>query len=396
MTLDECSAAVASNEKRPISGAETAMERPDDAPMPSLAYSTPLFGETGAPVEAVNMLSRDMTERKCTENYTELLTAIVESSDDAIIAKDLRGVVAAWNPGAERLFGYAAEEVVGKSITILIPADRVHEELKILERISRGERIDHYETIRRRKDGSLVEISLTISPIRDSRGKIVGASKIARDITDLKRAQERQSLLLKEMDHRVKNAFELASGLVALTARSAKTTQEMAETVRERLNSLSRAHELTLPHFSRGLQEPAVTTTLSALAGTMVSPFVHLESKDDPQVAVDGPNVAIGAGAITGLALVLHEFATNAAKYGALSSPRGRVRIDWSVERGELLLTWRERGGPPLNGEPTRKGFGHVLAHRTITGQLGGRISRTWNREGLVVHVSIPMDILCR
>lgn len=118
------------------------------------------------------------------------LTAIVESSDDAIVSKDINGIILSWNKGAEKIFGYTAEEVIGKSITILIPPGRISEEAEILTRIRAGERVDHYETIRQRKDGSLVNISLTVSPIRDDSGKIVGASKIARDITERKRASD--------------------------------------------------------------------------------------------------------------------------------------------------------------------------------------------------------------
>jgi PAS domain S-box-containing protein len=128
-----------------------------------------------------------------------LMAAIVESSDDAIISKDLNGIIMSWNYGAERLFGYAAAEVIGKSVTILIPPGRADEEPYILERIRRGEKVDHYETVRRRKDGSEVDISLTVSPVRDKSGKVIGASKIARDISERKRAEiEREESLRRE------------------------------------------------------------------------------------------------------------------------------------------------------------------------------------------------------
>ena len=133
---------------------------------------------------------RDITERRRAEEIRFRLAAVVESSDDAIVSKTLEGVITTWNKGAERIFGYSAEEVVGKPITILIPPDRIDEEPVILEKLRRGERIDHYETVRMRKDGTLLFVSLTVSPVRDSRGKIVGVSKIARDITDRKRAEE--------------------------------------------------------------------------------------------------------------------------------------------------------------------------------------------------------------
>jgi len=134
-------------------------------------------------------ITRNTTERKRAERAALLLGAIVDSSDDAIISKDLNGIIMSWNQAAERLFGYTAEEAVGKSITILIPADRQDEEPDILARLRRGERVDHFETIRRRKDGSLIHISLTISPVKDRHGRIIGASKIARDITERKRAE---------------------------------------------------------------------------------------------------------------------------------------------------------------------------------------------------------------
>ena len=127
---------------------------------------------------------RDITDRNRGEEASRHLAAIIQSSDDAIISKDLNGTITSWNAAAERLFGYRPQEIIGKSILTLIPPDRQHEEPKIIERIRRGERIDHYETVRRRQDGTLLDISVTVSPLKDKTGKIIGASKIARDITD--------------------------------------------------------------------------------------------------------------------------------------------------------------------------------------------------------------------
>lgn len=127
---------------------------------------------------------RDITDRRRGDEASRRLAAIIESSDDAIVSKDLNGIITSWNAAAERLFGYKAEEIVGQSILLLIPPERQHEEPRILERIRRGDRIDHYETVRRRKDGSLFDISVTVSPLRDKTGKIIGASKIARDISE--------------------------------------------------------------------------------------------------------------------------------------------------------------------------------------------------------------------
>ena len=133
---------------------------------------------------------RDITQRKRADEAARRLAAIVESSEDAIISKDLDGRIMSWNEGAERLFGYKAEEIIGQPVTVLIASDRHDEEPGILERIRRGERLEHYETVRRRKDGTLFDISLTVSPIKDESGHVIGASKIGRDITG--RVQERR------------------------------------------------------------------------------------------------------------------------------------------------------------------------------------------------------------
>jgi PAS domain S-box-containing protein len=140
--------------------------------------------------EAVQRSAAFEADRKQSDRAMSLLAAIVDSSDDAIVSKSLDGVITSWNKGAERLFGYTAEEAVGKHITLIIPTDRREEESEILSRLRRGERIDHFETIRRRKDGTLLNISATISPVKDEAGRVVGASKVARDITEAKRTQE--------------------------------------------------------------------------------------------------------------------------------------------------------------------------------------------------------------
>jgi PAS domain S-box-containing protein len=149
----------------------------------------PVLNASGDLVQFVGS-STDITERKRAEQATRLLAAIVESSHDAIVSKSLNGVITSWNKGAERLFGYAAEEAVGRNITLIIPPERRDEERTILEQLTRGERVDHFETVRMRKDGSLLDVSLTISPMKDASGRVVGASKLARDITERKRAEE--------------------------------------------------------------------------------------------------------------------------------------------------------------------------------------------------------------
>jgi PAS domain S-box-containing protein len=389
MAHHECPMAVALKEGRAVRGAEAIAERPDGSRVNFIPFPTPLFDDSGALVGAVNALV-DVTDAKRDFEAEQRLIAIVESSHDAIVSKDLNGIIASWNKGAERLFGYSAHEVIGKSITILIPQDRLDEEDLILGRIRRGEAVDHYETIRRRKDGSLVDISLTVSPLRDANGKIVGASKIARDITDRRRAEEQQRLLLREMNHRVKNLFALASGVVSLSSRSAASPEQLVAAIRDRLGALSRAHDLTLPRLARDEETGPRATTLEALIRTIVSPY-NLEGElESARVHLIGPDVAISGTAVTSLALLLNEFAANAAKYGAFSLPSGVVTVEWRVEGEQLDLAWVESGGPKVEHASSNEGFGSLLSRATVQGQFGGRIDREWRPEGLAIRLSVP------
>src|SRR5262249_52954401 len=274
----------------------------------------------------------DISDRKRAEINAQRLVSIVESSDDAIVTKDLDGIITSWNRGAERLFGYTAEEVIGKPITIVIPQDRLDEEPQILERIRRGERVDHYDTIRRRKDGSLIDISLTVSPLKDADGRIVGASKIARDITERKRAQERQKLVVSEMKHRIKNS---------LTTIQAIATQTFSQHAKERdvfiarLHALDRAHDLLT-------SETWERASLSAVVNRALEPF---QEQHRERITLDGPpHLWLDSAKAIMVAMVIHELATNAVKYGALSNGTGCVSVTWDrhAEPNLVKLTWQE------------------------------------------------------
>jgi two-component sensor histidine kinase len=190
------------------------------------------------------------------------------------------------------------------------------------------------------------------------------------------------------MNHRVKNLFALAGSVVTLSARSAGTPRELAESVRQRLGALARAHDLTLPNVAKGEENRDRATTLPALQ-TIVSPYV---TEMDARVTISGPDVPISGSAVMSMALLLHEIATNAAKYGALSSQSGHVDVSWLLWNDELLLAWREQGGALLNGQPEHEGFGSLLARLTVTSQLAGKITRDWNPEGLTVNLSARLE----
>ena len=186
------------------SGIDCLLEQPDGTQRWFAPHSVPLRDGAGRITAALHLfvdVTAQVTERRRAKRAAFLLSAVVDSSDDAIISKDLNGIITSWNSGAQRLFGYSAEEAIGQSVaTLLIPADRQDEEPDILARLRRGQRVDHFETIRRRKDGALLDISLTISPVRDGSGAIIGASKIARDITQSKRAERANRLLSAIVD----------------------------------------------------------------------------------------------------------------------------------------------------------------------------------------------------
>ena len=326
---------------------------------------------------------REIEHRRQAEFAAQRLAAIVESSEDAILGKDLNGLITSWNAAAERLLGYRAEDVVGKSMMMLIPTDRLEEEARILAKIRAGERIPPFETVRLCKSGDELPVSLSVSPVRNADGAIVGASTIARDITERREAEVRQDLLLREMDHRIKNLFTLAGGLVTLSARQAADPAQLADVVRERLASLARAHSLTAGRGEVG------ATTLHTLIAAILSPYEGGAGR----VAIEGPDVALCGEAVTGLAMVLHELATNAAKYGALSADAGHIKVI-SIQHGDRFeLIWTERGGPAVIPD-VEEGFGSKLIGATVKGQLSGEIAREWRRDGLVVRISVSCERL--
>jgi two-component system, chemotaxis family, CheB/CheR fusion protein len=190
MPHDQCPMAeVVSGKLSEVRDAEVKIERPDGSWITAVVNIRPLKNRQGEVTGAINCFY-DITERKQAEAAQARLAAIVESSDDAIVSKDLNGIITSWNRGAEQLFGYTPDEAIGQVVTLLIPPDRLDEETAILERVRRAETVDHYDTVRRRKDGTLFDASITVSPIRDNQGKVVGASKIARNITERRRGEE--------------------------------------------------------------------------------------------------------------------------------------------------------------------------------------------------------------
>jgi PAS domain S-box-containing protein len=311
-------------------------------------------------------------------NATQQVASIVESSEDAIIGKDLNGIITSWNKGAERIFGYVAEEVIGKPITILIPSDRQDEERGILERIRRGERVEHYETVRQRKDGNRVDFSLTVSPVKDANGNIIGASKIGRDITERKRSEEQIAILAREAEHRAKNVLATVQATVNLT--QSDTPDGLKQAIGGRIQALANVHRLFVE-----------SRWMGAEIHSLVQDELAAYSQDgEAHAQIDGPKVLLEPVTAQAIAVTLHELATNAAKYGGLSTPEGKVRVEWShAADGRLVLRWTEAGGPPVKA-PTRHGFGTRVMESMIRGQLKGEVRLDWRAEGLSCEIALP------
>lgn len=319
------------------------------------------------------------------------LAAIVDNSDDAILSKTLDGIIMSWNAGAEKLFGYTAEEAIGQPITIIIPEDRLHEEETIIRQLRAGERVRQYETVRQRRDGELIDVSLTVSPVKDATGQVLGAAKIARDISTTKRAIEHQALLLREMNHRIKNLFALMTALVSLSARGTDDAEELAENLTGRISALSRAHALTLPDLAGERMEHS-ETTLATLLEAILTPH---DGGSMPRIEILGEDTPIGRHALPTIALLLHELATNAVKYGALATPDGRLAITIAIAGERLHLTWRETGAPERGEAPPSEGFGSRLEKASLA-NLHGTIERNWLDRGLEIELTCPLSHLSR
>lgn len=313
---------------------------------------------------------------------TSWLAAIVESSADAIISKDLNGIITSWNHGAERMFGYPADEMVGQSILKLIPAERAREEDYILGVVRTGKRLRDYETQRRCKDGRTLHVSLSISPIRNQAGEIVGVSKIARDITERKLAQETQALLLKELNHRSKNLLAVADAIVRQTAKSTPAN-ELVERISRRLHALSINQDLMIDRDWRGAD----------IAQIINSQLAFILDEPERRVQIEGPSCMVTPRVAQALGLAIYELASNAVKYGALSVPAGHVQVGWDIQgadgQREFKLSWREQGGPPAV-RPKRKGFGTTIIENMIARSVLGKATMTYAPTGVVWELTAP------
>lgn len=319
------------------------------------------------------------------ESLQKYLAAIVEGSDDAIITKDLNSVIQTWNKSAERMFGYTAEEAIGQPITMLIPEDRQHEEGDIIARLRCGERIRHFETVRQCKDGRLVPISLTVSPVRNAAGDVIAASKIARNISQQKEALERQNMLLTEMRHRVGNCFAVAGSLITVTARQCESANELADQMKGLLLTLSSAHKLAIADPTAEIRSG---TLFSELVSSIVKPFCGGKA-----IGFEIDDLRITSASITPLALIFYELSTNAIKYGALGQRDGALSITTHRRADRFIIDWHELCN--IDPDPARAtGFGSKLCQDVVKSSLGGIITSNFKATGMTVKLDLDLATL--
>jgi len=362
--------------------------------------------ETDERIKGILILAANVTERVKARSeaerqareaalYNERLALAVEATELGLWEWNVETGQTFWSDRQKQIFGLSLNAPASYEfwLSVLHPEDRdrVIESVSALLDPKSGGQL-HLEHRVIHPDG---EIRWIVSRGRMLYEIVDGELKPARllgtvlDITDRRRDEEARQLLVQELNHRVKNLFAMASGMVALTARTSKTPRQMADALRGRLEALARAHELIRPAIT-GSEPNKQETSIEEIVRAVLAPHINPDSPS--QLAIEGAPIPIGARAATGLTLVLHELATNASKYGALSVHEGSLLIRWTQDDQVFSLHWQEQNGPPIQGVPETEGFGSQLARRSITGQFGGAITYDWMQEGLRVRIELPLE----
>jgi PAS domain S-box-containing protein len=354
----------------------------------------------------------DITDRQRAESFRRQMADLVESAEDGIVAKDLNGIVLSWNPGAEHLLGYRAEEIIGQPVRRLIPESRQDEETRILEQIRQGRPVAHFETVRRRRDGSLIDVSLTISPIRDHSGAVVGASKIMRDITSRKRHQEElvalnrsleeqvlartvelkeRESLLQEVHHRVKNNLQVISSLINMQIRGLKdTSSRMAlSDCQTRVQTMAQIHEM-LYQSKNYAQVPFakyakdLTARVLSASGDALSAVSLQYELEDMSLPVE---TAIPCG------LILNELVGNALKHAFPGGATGTIRVGLRTLPDRLIsLSVSDDGIGIAHELNIRKlnSLGMQLVE-TLVGQIEGHLEIV-RHQGTTFRITFPAE----
>ncbi|HEX4892712.1 MAG TPA: PAS domain S-box protein, partial [Hyphomicrobiaceae bacterium] len=307
------------------------------------------------------------------------LAAIVRSSNDAIFTIDPDGHLITWNRGAEDLLGYKPDEVRGMDIRRFLDSQGTGLVDAMIAAARRGESF-RVETVAHSAGGNPVEVAVRSTPITDADTRLSAVSVVAFEITERRKAERQRELLLRELDHRLKNVFATISSMIGLSARTASNVESYADGLRERIYALSAVHNLVR---GTGLESAASFHDLAQAIS--IGSF-------EKQVDAHGPDIKLSAAAAIAFGMILNELLTNAIKYGALSRPEGRVEIDWVEAGDEFRVHWRETGGPPP-AHARENGFGSLMIKQNIAA-LEGQVQCEWQPVGLFVTLTCPRSSL--
>jgi PAS domain S-box-containing protein len=328
----------------------------------------------------------DVTDLKKTEGALreseQRLRATHERAFAGIAEVDLKGRFLRANARFCELTGYPSEELPSYTFEAISHPEDAGTDKNKFEALVSGE-IDTYQTEKRfiRKDGSVVWVIVSASMVRDPDGRPLYAIRVVQDITDLKRAEARQKLLLDELNHRVKNMLSTVQSVAMQTRRTATDFDAFTKAFEGRLMALNRAHDLLTREIGTG-------ALLHDLVRGTVAPY---EDRAGQRFCFVGPPIRLGSEIAVTLAMALHELTTNAIKYGALSVPQGRINVEWRAEpRGPLTIEWTESGGPPVS-EPSQRGFGSELIERGLARQFGGTAAIEFHKDGLRCVITAPI-----
>jgi PAS domain S-box-containing protein len=326
--------------------------------------------------------NHNVTERKRADSETARMAAIASASQDALFLLTLDGRIEAWNPAAERLFGYAAEEIFGKHVSVLADEEHGAEHARILETLGEGGSIGPLDTVRLRKDGASFNASLSVAPVKAADGKITGMSAAVHDISDRKEWEARQLLMSRELAHRVKNSFAVLQSILRSTLKSSRSPEHFAEAFSGRLHSLAAAQDILTASDWKGAE-------LGALARQQLA--FYLESAPG-RLTISGPEVNLPADYAVPFGLILNELATNAVKHGALSAPDGAAALSWRVEPSaeksrRLIVEWIETGGPDAAGRGP-DGFGSTLIEKSLA---SAKVTRVFGLDGLRCDIEVDL-----
>ncbi len=316
------------------------------------------------------------------QHSEERFRRIFEQASDLIITADLDQVINDCNPSAAAAVGLTRQEAIGRPISEFISPEDFEQTTSMLRQKLEAGGTTRYDVRVRSSSGDWLNWEINSGLTYAEDGTPVGLHVLGRDVTERKRAEEHQRLLLNELNHRVKNTLAVVQSIAHQTLRQGNVSDDVRQALEGRLAALSAAHNVLT-------RESWTAASMREIVGDAVAPFCS-----DGRCRIDGPELRLNPRAAVSIALAVHELATNASKYGGLSSDTGRVEVEWKVEGDRLSFTWREAGGPPVS-IPSKRGFGTRMIERGLASDLNGVVTLDFRPEGLAFAVVCPVPEAC-